>query len=49
MPAGEGTSYTLGRIMLTFKLTAPDTAGAYTLCEAVEPPNSGADLHRHAT
>jgi mannose-6-phosphate isomerase-like protein (cupin superfamily) len=45
----EGKSYTLGRITLTFKMTAADTAGAYTLFEAIEPPGSGAELHRHFT
>ena len=34
---------------LTFKTGADDNAGAYTLCEALEPPGSGAGLHRHAT
>jgi mannose-6-phosphate isomerase-like protein (cupin superfamily) len=48
-PPSEGTSYTLGRITLTFKTGADDSAGAYTLCEAIEPPGSGAGLHRHAT
>ena len=47
--AGEGKSYTLGRITLIFNTTAADTVGAYTLCEAIEPPDSGARLHRHAT
>jgi len=42
---GDGTTYKLGRITLTFKTT--DNAGAYTLCEAIEPPDSGAGLHRH--
>jgi mannose-6-phosphate isomerase-like protein (cupin superfamily) len=46
---GEGKTYTLGRITLTFKTTAADTGGAYTLCEAIEPPDSGAGLHRHTT
>ena len=46
---GEGKTYKLGRITLTFKTGAADTAGAYTLCEAIEPPGSGAGLHRHAT
>ena len=46
---GEGKTYTLGRITLTFKTTAADNAGAYTLCEAIEPPDSGAGLHRHST
>ena len=47
--AGAGTSFRLGRITLTFKTTGADSRGAYTLCEAVEPPGSGAGLHRHAT
>jgi mannose-6-phosphate isomerase-like protein (cupin superfamily) len=47
--AGEGKIYRLGRITLTFKTGAEDNAGAYTLCEAIEPPESGAGLHRHAT
>src|SRR5581483_9689686 len=46
---GEGNSYRLGRITLTFKTSAADTGGAYTLCEAVEPPESGAGLHRHVS
>jgi mannose-6-phosphate isomerase-like protein (cupin superfamily) len=46
---GEGKSYKLGRITLTFKTTAEDNGGAYTLCEAIEPPDSGAGLHRHPT
>jgi mannose-6-phosphate isomerase-like protein (cupin superfamily) len=46
---GEGKTYKLGRITLTFKTTAADTGGAYTLCEAIEPPDSVAGLHRHAT
>jgi mannose-6-phosphate isomerase-like protein (cupin superfamily) len=46
---GEGKTYKLGRITLTFKTCAADNAGAYTLCEAIEPPDSGAGLHRHPT
>jgi len=45
--SGEGKSYRLGGITLTFKLSAAETAKAYTLCEAVEPAGSGASLHRH--
>jgi len=44
---GDGKFYQLGRIKLRFKACAADTGGAYTVCEAVEPPQSGADLHRH--
>lgn len=47
--SGDGRTYTLGRITLTFKTSAADTGGAYTLCEAIEPPDSGAGLHRHPT
>jgi mannose-6-phosphate isomerase-like protein (cupin superfamily) len=47
--ADSGSSYRLGRITLTFKTTGADSSGAYTLCEAVEPPGAGAGLHRHST
>src|SRR3989442_13183744 len=46
---GDGNTYKLGRMTLTFKTTAADNAGAYTLCEAIEPPQSGAGLHHHPT
>jgi mannose-6-phosphate isomerase-like protein (cupin superfamily) len=45
----DGTTYQLGRMTLTFKTTAPDNGGAYTLCETIEPPGSGAGLHRHVS
>jgi mannose-6-phosphate isomerase-like protein (cupin superfamily) len=48
-PLGEGKSYQLGRITLTFKTSAIDSSNAYTLCEAIEPPDAGAGLHRHAS
>lgn len=44
---GEGKTYQLGRITLTFKTGAAETGGAYTLCEAIEPPGASAGLHRH--
>ena len=47
--SGEGRKYQLGRITLMFKTGPADNAGAYSLCEAIEPPDSGAGLHRHAT
>jgi mannose-6-phosphate isomerase-like protein (cupin superfamily) len=47
--SGDGKTYQLGRMTLTFKTTALDSAGAYTLCETIEPPDSGAGLHRHST
>ena len=48
-PAGEGKSYKLGRMTMTFKTTASQDWNAYTVCEAIEPPESGAGYHRHAT
>jgi mannose-6-phosphate isomerase-like protein (cupin superfamily) len=47
--SGDGTTYQLGRITLTFKTSAAETGGAYTLCEAIEPPGASAGLHRHPT
>ena len=47
--AGEGKTYTLGRLTLTFKTGAADTGGAYTLVEVIEPPGAAAGLHRHPT
>lgn len=44
---GAGKTFQLGRITLTFKTTAEDNGGAYSLFESVEPPGSGAGLHRH--
>ena len=46
---GEGKSYKLGRMTMTFKTTANQGWNAYTVCEAIEPPESGAGYHRHAT
>ena len=46
---GEGTTYKLGRMTMTFKTTAEQGWNAYTVCEAIEPPESGAGLHRHPT
>jgi mannose-6-phosphate isomerase-like protein (cupin superfamily) len=34
---------------MTFTTTAEHNQGSYTLCEAIEPPQSGASLHRHPT
>jgi mannose-6-phosphate isomerase-like protein (cupin superfamily) len=47
--SAEGKTYQLGRLTLKFKTTAIDNAGAYTLCETIEPVGSGAGLHRHPT
>lgn len=46
-PPGEGKAHSLWGMTLTFTTTASDNGGAYTLCEAIEPPGSGASLHRH--
>jgi len=46
---GEGKSYRLGRMTMTFKTTSAEGWNAYTVCEAIEPPDSGAGYHRHAT
>ena len=34
---------------MTFKTTAVPGWNAYTVCEAIEPPESGAGYHRHAS
>jgi hypothetical protein len=41
------TTYQLGRMSMTFKTTAGEGWNAYTVCEAIEPPGSGAGHHRH--
>ena len=46
---GAGTIYQVGRLTVAVKTTAIDSAGAYTLCEALEPPGWSAALHRHDT
>jgi mannose-6-phosphate isomerase-like protein (cupin superfamily) len=46
---GEGKRYKLGRMTMTFKTTAGPDWNAYTVCEAIEPPESGAGYHRHPT
>jgi mannose-6-phosphate isomerase-like protein (cupin superfamily) len=47
--SGDGKTFQLGRITLTFKASVAETGGAYTLCEAIEPPGAAAGLHRHPT
>ena len=42
----EGKSYKVGRMTMTFKTTASQGWNAYTVCEAIEPPESGAGYHR---
>jgi hypothetical protein len=46
---GDGKTFQLGRITLTFKVNAAETGGACTLCEAIEPPGVAAGLNRHPT
>ena len=46
---GEGKTFKIGRMTMTFKTTAEAGWNAYTICEAIEPPESGAGYHRHAT
>ena len=46
-PPGEGKTFKLGRMTMTFKTTAENGWNAYTICEAIEPPESGAGYHRH--
>jgi len=47
--SGEGKTFKLGRMTMTFKTTAENGWNAYTVCEAIEPPESGAGYHRHPT
>lgn len=42
-----GKTVRIGRMTASFKVTADDTQGAYTVMEAVVPPDSGSGLHRH--
>jgi mannose-6-phosphate isomerase-like protein (cupin superfamily) len=48
-PPGEGRTFKIGRMSMTFKTSAAAGWNAYTVCEAVEPPESGAGYHRHTT
>lgn len=42
---GEGRTYQIGRVRLTFKPI--DGQGDYSVCESSSPPGSGSGLHRH--
>lgn len=44
---GEGRSIDLGNFTMTVKATDADTAGAFTLLEADEPPGFGPPMHIH--
>lgn len=46
---GEGQTFKIGRMTMTFKTTAGQGWNSYTVCEAIEPPESGAGYHRHPT
>ena len=48
-PPGEGRTFKVGRMSMTFKTSATAGWDAYTVCEAVEPAGSGAGYHRHPT
>jgi quercetin dioxygenase-like cupin family protein len=44
---GEGRAIDLGNFLMTVKAQAKNTAGAFTLLEATEPPNFGPPMHIH--
>lgn len=44
---GEGRRIDLGNFLMTVKAESGDTAGAFTLLEATEPPNFGPPMHIH--
>lgn len=44
---GEGRSIDLGNFQMTVKATSEETAGAFSLLEAEEPPDFGPPLHIH--
>jgi quercetin dioxygenase-like cupin family protein len=44
---GEGRSIDLGNFAMSVKATADDTASAFTLLEASEPPGFGPPMHIH--
>ena len=46
---GDGWTFKIGRMTVTFKTSAGPNWNAYTVCEATEPPESGAGCHRHPT
>ena len=44
---GEGLQYNVMGAMMTYKATAQDTRGAYSLAIEVTPPHGGLPLHVH--
>jgi mannose-6-phosphate isomerase-like protein (cupin superfamily) len=43
----SGKALTIGRMTIFPRMTADETLGAYTVMEAIVPPDSGSALHRH--
>jgi len=43
----ESKAIRMGRMAFHFKMSADDTQGAYSVMEAIVPPESGSGLHRH--
>lgn len=43
----SGKAMSIGRMTMFQKMSADDTQGAYTVMEAIVPPDSGSALHRH--
>ena len=43
----EAKAIRIGRMAFHFKMSAEDTLGAYSVMEAIVPPESGSGLHRH--
>src|SRR5690349_9012222 len=44
---GEGRDIDMGNFRMSLKASADDTANAFTLLEAEEPPNFGPPMHIH--
>ncbi len=42
-----GKTRHIGRMIFNYKMSADDTEGAYTVLEALVPPDSGSGYHRH--
>jgi mannose-6-phosphate isomerase-like protein (cupin superfamily) len=47
LPPGDGRPIDLGGFRMTVKATGEQTAGAFTLLEADEPPGFGPPMHTH--
>jgi mannose-6-phosphate isomerase-like protein (cupin superfamily) len=44
---GDGKTFKVGRMTMRFTTSESPGWNAYTVCEAIEPPESGAGYHRH--